>query len=123
MSDRCLIGFANTNNTINMVYCHWNGDPKDAGTILQKNYNSAEKVQQLIQGGFLSVLGNTPEESARIQNPTCPAETISGRREFKVRGDAGCISFLYLFANGEWLFATPYEKGWKKLAEVLANWQ
>lgn len=123
MSDRCLIGFTDTTNAINMVYCHWNGDPKDAGTILQKNYKTLEKVEQLIRMGALRFLGNTPEESSTIQNPACPSERVSGLCEFQAKGEAACISFLYLFSNEEWWFATPYETKWTRLTDVLAYWQ
>lgn len=122
MSDRCMIGVANSNNTITAVYCHWNGNPKDAGTILMENYQSAEKAERLMQGGFLGVLAPTLEESRRM-DPAEPAVTIADRQGFQQTGECMGVDFLYLFAEGEWLFATPYDDGWRKLAEVLANWQ
>ena len=122
MSDRCMIGVANSNNTITTVYCHWNGDPKDAGTILAENYQSAEKVGPLMRGGFLGVIAPTLEESRRMDPPE-PAVTIADRQEFQLLGERMNADFLYLFAEGEWLFATPYDEEWRNLTDVLASWR
>ena len=123
MSDRCMIGFANSDKTVTSVYCHWNGDPKDAGVILLKNYNTAQAVQQLLKLGYLSVLGNSLDESIQMVNPHEPADTNRSHRAFKSHGERFGVSYLYLFTDSGWLFATPYESGWTPLAEVLEHWE
>ena len=96
--------------------------PKDAGTILVENYQSAEKVGPLMRGGFLGVIAPTLEESRRMDPPE-PAVTIADRQEFQLLGERMNADFLYLFAEGEWLFATPYDEEWRKLTDVLASWR
>jgi len=123
MSDRCMIGLVNSDNTITSVYCHWNGDPKDAGAILLNNYKSVCEVRRLLQRGYLRALGNSPEESAQMENPGEAADTDENQQTFKSRADSFGVSFLYLFSNDGWMFATPIGSGWRKLSEVLEKWQ
>ena len=44
------------------IYCHFDGYPSNNGKILLENYNTTEKVKDLIEGGDLSVLSNSTDE-------------------------------------------------------------
>ena len=122
MSDQFMIGVVNPDNTITTVYIPWNGDLRDAGTILLEDYQSPEKLRLLAQTGFLELLEKSPADSGPA-DPVEFAVTVSNRQAFQRFGESQEASCLYLFVDGEWLFATPYDDGWRKLAEVLANWQ
>lgn len=57
MATRSLIGKLNSDNTVNYIYCHWDGYPSHNGAILQEHYNTLEKVDALLALGDLSSLG------------------------------------------------------------------
>jgi len=44
------------------IYAHWGGLPGENGEILLNNYSTTDKVEEMIEGGDMSTLGNTPEE-------------------------------------------------------------
>lgn len=57
MSTRSTIGIKRSDCTITKIYCHSDGYLEWNGAILQKNYNTAEKVERLLKLGNLSCLG------------------------------------------------------------------
>ena len=44
-------------DTIQSIYCHWDGYPAGVGTTLQEHYTTDEKIDALMALGDLSVLG------------------------------------------------------------------
>lgn len=56
MSTNCRIGVLNTDNTIESIYCHWNGYPEYTAPMLSQHYNSEELARQLVALGDISVL-------------------------------------------------------------------
>lgn len=44
-------------DTIQSIYCHWDGYPAGVGATLAENYTTAEKIDALMALGDLSVLG------------------------------------------------------------------
>lgn len=56
MATRSHIGIKN-GNSVRYVYCHYDGYPEHNGRILLQNYTTVEKVNELIDGGDLSILG------------------------------------------------------------------
>jgi len=57
MATRSTIAIRNADNTVTAIYCHWDGYLSYNGKILFENYNTEEKVRELIALGDLSVLG------------------------------------------------------------------
>jgi hypothetical protein len=58
MATRSLIGKLNSDNTVDYIYCHWDGYVDNNGRILYEHYNTLEKVDALLALGDLSSLGN-----------------------------------------------------------------
>lgn len=56
MATRSIIAMKNEDGTITAVYCHRDGYPDYNGRMLVENYNTKEKVQELINLGDLSVI-------------------------------------------------------------------
>lgn len=56
MATRSNIGILNKDNTITSVYCYWDGYPSHNGKILLENYNTEEKVRELLKEGDISSL-------------------------------------------------------------------
>ena len=57
MATRSTIGIINLDNTVTAVYCHWDGYPEYNGTLLVENYDTADKVRDLLALGSISSLG------------------------------------------------------------------
>lgn len=57
MGTRSTIGIVRGYHDTTRIYCHWDGYMEWNGAILQKYYNTADKVEKLIALGNLSSLG------------------------------------------------------------------
>lgn len=57
MGTRSTIAIERADNTVEQVYCHWDGYIEHNGKILQEHYRDPVKLQQLIDEGDLSSLG------------------------------------------------------------------
>ena len=56
MATRSNIGIKNTNGSIEMIYCHWDGYPDHHLPILTGHYNTEDKVRELLALGDISSL-------------------------------------------------------------------
>lgn len=66
MATRSHIGLrTNLSETVDYIYCHWDGYPEHHGKILTEHYQTIDKVKQLLELGSLSVLA---EEIGEKQN-------------------------------------------------------
>ena len=54
MGTRSLIGKQLKDGSILGVYCHWDGYPSYNGRMLRDNFDTADKVNKLIDGGDMS---------------------------------------------------------------------
>ena len=59
MATRSTIAYADENGYIHQVYAHWDGYLSGNGKILQENYNTYEKVKELVSMGNISSLAKT----------------------------------------------------------------
>lgn len=57
MATRSTIAIQNADGSVTGIYAHWDGYLSHNGRILYENYNTPEKVQELIALGDLSSLG------------------------------------------------------------------
>ena len=55
MGTRSRIGVMH-GDKVKSVYCHWDGYPEYNGVVLKENYQTQEKVEQLIALGSISSL-------------------------------------------------------------------
>ena len=58
MSTRSRIGLQLADGAILSVYHHWDGYPEWLGVMLKKNYNTREKIAELLDGGDISCLAS-----------------------------------------------------------------
>lgn len=56
MSTPCTIGYKNTDNSYDVIYCHWDGYPSYQTKMLLTYYNSPELARALIDLGDISSL-------------------------------------------------------------------
>lgn len=122
MSTRSYIGLA-TEKGIKTIYCHNDGYPEHHLPILQKHYNTAEKVDELLELGYLSQLGAKlapePGEAHSFDNPAkgvCvayhrdrgdsldlgSAHMHTDKKDIIDKAAEIWIDYVYVFENGEW---------------------
>ena len=56
MATRSHIGRRNIDDTVDYIYCHWDGFPSHNGAILKEHYITMDKVNELLELGDLSSL-------------------------------------------------------------------
>jgi len=76
MATRSYIGVRNADASVDYIYCHFDGYPDHNGAILREHYSNINRVNELLNLGDLSVLGQFIGEKMdfdkRIQD-TCLA--------------------------------------------------
>jgi hypothetical protein len=106
MSTRSNIGIVNKDGTVDLIYCHYDGYPRNNGTILLTYYYKEKTVRELIANGNLISLANSV--------PGCNCLCFGGLEnkdsiDFTVNPG---IEFVYLFdvANNSWLYKKTGEE-------------
>ena len=114
MSTNARIGIKLEDGTILSAYHHWDGYPEWLGVILKQEYNTKEKVRELINGGNMSSCWSDTifdyEKQEFVERPPQP-EYYGGENErprlsknftqFAFDSKDG-EEFLYLFSENEW---------------------
>ena len=85
MSTRSVIGLERPDGSIKCVYCHFDGYPSHHGPILLLGYPTADKVEALLGGGDISILGMVPGLVQDFRRPQ-PGWTLYYGRD---RGEEG----------------------------------
>lgn len=122
MSTRSYIGILD-NNTVKYVYCHWDGYPEYNGIILDKYYNNLNDAIQLVNGGDMSSLGTSLENTSYYNEDKPIVETV----ENFLNGNHSSIEWIYLFDTelNDWIVCeTSFKKftmdDFDTLKEILA---
>ena len=114
MSTNSRIGLRLADDSILSVYHHWDGYPEWLGVTLNQQYNTREKVAELIDGGDMSSCYSDNEydyeKQEFVKNDPKP-EYYGGDDErprlsrnftqFAFDSKSG-EEYLYLFADNEW---------------------
>ena len=116
MGTRSRIGIQLKDNSVLSVYCHYDGYPEFNGRILRDNYDTVEKVRQLIDGGDMSCTWT----NAGWNNETLPE---SGPLHYTARGeslesnapryDESIFDFLDKKNNEEYAYIWTVNNEWK----------
>ena len=56
MAIRSLIAIQHADKTVESIYCHWGGEPKNNGRCLFEHYSDRDKIEYLISFGSLARL-------------------------------------------------------------------
>ena len=122
MATRSRIAIEDQDGTVRSIYCHWDGYPEYNGVVLQENYQTQEKVEQLIALGSISSLkplvappeGVTHKFDDPFDNVTVAYHRDRGEKKRMARVDMGVADFFrkdfeqygyVLTEEGEWLVA------------------
>jgi hypothetical protein len=124
MSTRSHIGLRNTDGTVDYIYCHFDGYPEHNGKILTENYQTIDKVKQLLDLGSLSILGPEIGEQQDFNNRNthnnkwCLAygrdrgESNTSKRNLHFNdllSDDG-VDYLYVFDGDYWECYDTHDK-------------
>lgn len=121
MATRSRIGRTNEDSSIASTYAHWNGSPGYQGPILLAHYNTAERLNKLLELGDLSALAPEIGERQEFDAPTptggrlwcmaygrdrgdagTQAATSANLAAFEVLADTCGAEYLYLMQDGVW---------------------
>ncbi len=125
MATRSRIAIEDQDGTVRSIYCHWDGYPEYNGVVLHENYQTQEKVEQLIALGSISSLkplvappeGVTHKFDDPFDNVTVAYHRDRGEElSLKAHGNVKAFAesdieeYGYVFtAAGEWLFIDASE--------------
>jgi hypothetical protein len=107
MATRSRIAIENQDGTVTSIYCHWDGYIKSNGVILNNNYTTKDKVEELIALGDLSSLGETIDRTVsyhRDQGDDLVQTPFSNVEELFEDGFRSGVEYIYCFTkDGFWL--------------------
>ena len=121
MATRSTITIINNEGKFETIYCHNDGYIEWNGKILNENYNTIEKAQELVDLGQISSLYPKikPEGEHSFESPEEGVTVAYGRD----RGETGVEKdvsdsfrdcqkgeYNYLFVNGAWVVESEYGK-------------
>lgn len=103
MATPCYIGLEHQDGYIESIYCHFDGYLSSVGLELYTNYNSLEKLEELLSNGDMSFLGKTIEDCSfykhngesdtNSQQHLCIQSWLLGKKY---------VDYLYLFKDNKW---------------------
>jgi len=121
MSTRSNIGIRNTDETIDYIYCHYDGYPEGVGATLIEHYANFDRVNELMKLGDLSILDKRLGEKQDFDNRIKGYCLAYGRD----RGETGVsvstttlekllsnttIDYVYIFDGEFWECYDTYTK-------------
>ena len=133
MGTRSRIGIQLSDDSILSVYHHWDGYPEWLGRILNTHYNSKNKVEELIDGGDMSVCWTDDhfcnsdgkiEKKAEYgpqyysqRGEDCPPRLDNDLCEYLLPDNSE--EFAYVFRNDKWVCYNMHSFDYRKLPEVV----
>ena len=124
MSTRSMIGKVEAGGRVRAVYCHWGGTPDSAGGTLANYWADPGKVDQLLEMGSLSHLGqeigerHDPADFSKVNEwstfhgrdmgrggPEYEAVEFATDRDYMEYARAIDCRYVYLWTAGGWQYA------------------
>ena len=125
MATRSRIGIKLKDGSILSVYHHWNGYPEWLGRILKTHFNTEEKVQELIDGGDMSLCWTNERWNTDIKaEEYCPQYYSQRGEDCPPRLDPSLSMYLeygeeydYVFTHNEWVCYDLHDEN-PKMVEI-----
>lgn len=145
MSTKANISVQNLDDTISMVYCHFDGCISSTGKILYDSYNSYELAQLVVSLGDISILKSkyypdpkyphtlsTSQPDVTIvycrdrigESKTEPRYFVDYEEYIRTIDsdyNIGWCEYNYLFKNGEWLVKRRKSNSWVRVSDYFIN--
>jgi len=124
MATRSRIAIENQDGSVTSVYCHWDGHIKTNGRILNENYTTKDKVEELIALGNLSSLDETIERTVAYHRDNGEYHlvqiTFINVEELFEDGFSMGVEYIYCFTkDGIWLVNALGSVNVAVLSEVI----
>jgi hypothetical protein len=108
MATRSRIAIENQDGSVTSIYCHWDGQIYSNGRILNKNYTTKDKVEELIALGNLSSLDETIERTVAYHRDNGEYHLVQisfiNVEELFEDGFSMGVEYIYCFTkDGIWL--------------------
>jgi len=103
MATRSYIGIKNLDETVNFIYCHWDGYPNYNGVILKEHYQTIEQTNELLDLGDLSVLAENTDKCVaygRDKGETDVAKQVAIPLNDIITD--WTVDYVYVFDNNKW---------------------
>ena len=100
MSTNCHIGLMHEDNTIDAIYCHWDGYPSYVGRILYKYYNNPEDITKLLSLGDISTLREDVKDTYNYDDDKGPTNYKTINKFIH----ACRLDYTYLYMKGKWFY-------------------
>jgi len=136
MSTNSRIAILNQDNTVESIYCHWDGYLSNNGNILLNHYQDEAKVRELISLGQISLLemnvkpvGNTHS----FENIEADCTVAYHRDRGEKLGIDKHVSLVnwqrqsqrqeynYIWIDGKWYYNDGHKKSLKALIELTVE--
>ena len=131
MGTRSRIGIQLSDESILSVYCHWDGYPEFNGVKLVENFNTREKVKELIDGGDISSLWTNERWSNDLldrhrdvygpqyysqRGEDCPPRLDANKYDYLADGE----EYAYIYTpNDEWVCYNMHQFDDNRMPEVV----
>ena len=107
MATRSRIAIENQDGSVTSIYCHWDGHINSNGVILNDNYNTTDKVNELIALGDLSSLDVALDRIVayhRDNGEDLNQKSFNNVEDLFEDGFSSGIEYIYCFTkNSIWL--------------------
>ena len=130
------IGIRNSDDSVDSIYCHWDGYPSHNGRLLITHYTEENKIRELMALGDISYLAPEIGKQQDFDKPTNKDWCMAYGRD---RGEADCEAghsstvheylgircwgeYYYIFHYGRWMVQATYgedEGRWVLVEEAL----
>lgn len=90
MSTRSRIGLLMKDGKVKSIYCHWDGYPEGVGVKLQKHYTDPKKIEELLELGDISSLGDHYDKDISTADWTKFDEPDKDKREELIKKSENC---------------------------------
>lgn len=148
MSTRSLIAKQLPDGKIKSIYCYFGGYPSHVGRVLNKSYNTEERLDKLIALGWLISIHEAYDESELEECETCghleytnvtkAYHRDEGYPELQINKfdslddfnkNTFCYNYMYLWVNGKWKIrnnwedndSKDYNKWYELTEEIIIN--
>ena len=135
MATRSTIAVQHKDNTISVIYCHWDGYISHNGKLLVDYYPTLELAEELVSFGDMSVLGKKihPTAEHTFDNPEENVTVYYGRdrgetdvdplycKDIKEYKAMKCFEeYNYIFRKNDWYL---YSNGRYNLVRLLKEYK
>jgi hypothetical protein len=107
MATRSRIAIENQDGSVTSIYCHWDGQIYSNGKILNENYTTTDKVNELIALGDLSSLDVTTDKTVayhRDRDEDLIQIPFNNVEDLFDNGFSSGVEYIYCFTkDGFWL--------------------